>query len=56
MIIEKTECLRCGACIGVCPQVALKLTEHGIEVDKEKCTLCEICVKICPVGAINVKK
>jgi len=54
--IDKEKCLKCGACVGVCPFLALELKENGIVNDKKKCTLCGICEKVCPVGAIKVKK
>jgi len=54
--IKKDQCLRCGACVAVCPQGALTLTEHGVKVDSDKCVSCGICQKMCPVGAIEVNK
>ncbi len=54
--ISKEKCLRCGACVGVCPFLALELSEQGIVFFKEKCTLCGICEKVCPVGAIKVSR
>ncbi|MBU5575259.1 MAG: 4Fe-4S binding protein [Candidatus Aenigmatarchaeota archaeon] len=54
--INKNKCLRCGACVSVCPKIALELSEHGIENNKNLCNLCGICEKICPVGAIKVNK
>ncbi len=54
--IDKEKCLRCGACVSVCPFIALNMNEHGLKNDKEKCTLCGICQRICPVAAIKVEK
>lgn len=54
--ITKERCLRCGACVSVCPVLALELRESGILNDSGKCTLCPICEKVCPVGAIRVEK
>ena len=54
--VDKKKCLRCGGCVGVCPQNALNLTENGLEVDEEKCIRCGICQKFCPVAAIKVEK
>jgi len=54
--IDKSKCLRCGACVSVCPKLALELTENGIVCDRKKCISCGACAKICPVGAIKVKK
>ncbi len=54
--ITKERCLRCGACVSVCPVLALELRESGILNDSGKCTLCPICERVCPVGAIRVEK
>ena len=54
--VNNKKCLRCSACVGVCPFGALEFTEHGIKQDKEKCTQCGICEKFCPVNAIKVTK
>ena len=53
--ISRELCARCGACVGVCPTLALELEERGIVHDSEKCVLCAICEKACPVGAIKVE-
>jgi heterodisulfide reductase subunit A-like polyferredoxin len=53
---DKDKCLRCGGCVGICPQDALELFEQGIAINKELCKECGICAKFCPVGALKVKK
>ncbi|UCD06925.1 MAG: 4Fe-4S binding protein [Candidatus Aenigmatarchaeota archaeon] len=53
---DKKKCLRCSACVGVCPKSALTLKEHGIECDGEKCNNCRLCEAFCPMGAIRVVK
>jgi len=53
--LNKEKCLKCGACVAVCPVGALELKNFP-ENDKEKCTLCGICQKACPVAAITVTK
>jgi electron transfer flavoprotein alpha subunit len=50
---DKKLCLRCSGCVGVCPQSALNLREHGIECN-DACTNCGICVSFCPVQAISL--
>lgn len=54
--IDRKKCLRCGACVGVCPELALDLKDNGIEHDREKCTECGICQKVCPSGSIRVER
>ncbi len=54
--IDNEKCLKCGACVGVCPKIALELSEHGLFCDKNLCNLCGICERVCPVGAIKVEK
>ena len=49
---DRKKCLRCSACVGVCPQSALTLREHGIECSG-KCNDCGLCIVFCPVGAIS---
>lgn len=53
---DRNKCLRCGGCVGVCPKLALELTEQGIEHDDNLCIYCGICDEFCPVKAIKVEK
>jgi|GEM_PF-475594 len=52
---EKSKCLRCSGCVGVCPRSALTLTEHGIVCDS-RCNNCKICINFCPMGAISLNE
>jgi ferredoxin len=47
--IEK--CGYCGACVSVCPNDVLELTECEIIVNA-KCEDCGICTVVCPLGAL----
>ena len=40
-------CRRCGHCLAVCPEKALRMEEDGVHVDRSRCTVCEKCVWIC---------
>lgn len=53
MRVDRSRCLYCGGCVGVCPVLALELEETILTVDEGKCTRCGFCVKFCPVGAIR---
>ena len=49
MIVDKTVCMHCGACVGTCPQNAMFLHETWIEF-LENCNECAI-AKVCPTQA-----
>ncbi|MCD6549840.1 4Fe-4S binding protein [Candidatus Micrarchaeota archaeon] len=54
--IDTDKCIYCGACVGVCPVLALRLKDVVVEWDPEKCVYCGNCEQICPAGAIKVIK
>ena len=56
MLVERSMCMWCGACVGSCPKNAITLHETLIEVDDEKCIRCGICTRICPVGALTLEE
>ncbi len=43
----KKFCQRCGGCIEVCKQGALRLIDHEVTIDREKCIQCFNCVEAC---------
>ena len=45
-------CMKCGACIGECPEKALGWDELGVVVSGA-CNNCGRCVSICPTGALR---
>jgi ferredoxin len=53
--VNKSKCCWCGACVSVCPTLALNLAETRIQVFNEKCIKCGFCVSICPVAALSEK-
>lgn len=54
---DPEKCCYCGACVGVCPTLALELEEAvRITYHKDKCINCLACVKVCPVGAMKQVK
>lgn len=53
MEVDSSLCLRCGACVGVCPFDAIEASDTNVRPN-ERCTDCGICRKICPMGAIRI--
>jgi pyruvate formate lyase activating enzyme len=48
---EARKCIRCLACLEVCPSGALQDGQDGLHRDREKCTACGACVEACPSQA-----
>jgi ferredoxin len=51
MKVDDSLCIRCGACVSVCPLDAIEATDTRVW-SNERCTDCKICEKVCPLGAI----
>ena len=51
--IDSKKCLKCQACVSVCPNEALSFDGDKIVVDMKKCTNCGTCIDTCPAGAIE---
>lgn len=50
------QCIRCRACLGVCPSDALWADEEGdtfIWINRQRCTKCGLCVQACPTTALS---
>jgi ferredoxin len=54
--VDRDKCIYCGACVGVCPKMAIVLEENIIKIDATKCVECMICAKACPMNAIKKKE
>lgn len=54
VVIDKTKCIGCGACVVECPVEALDLVDGLVVVDPEKCIDCGKCVKVCPANALSL--
>lgn len=53
-ILEHDKCTGCGACLNVCPKMAIIMIpdKEGFEqpvIDQNKCIDCGLCQKVCPV-------
>jgi ferredoxin len=46
-------CCYCGACVAVCPTLALELAEKQLIVRTELCNKCGNCLITGPVGALT---
>ena len=46
-LVRSSRCIRCGACVEVCPQQGISLDESGIQTDRDRCTRCGECVAVC---------
>lgn len=41
-------CNHCGACIGICPTGAIRLTDGKVQYDRSVCCGCDACIRACP--------
>lgn len=54
LVHDKSKCLKCAGCVGLCPQMALDMYGLDLQIDHEKCTRCGLCTRGCPVGALQI--
>ena len=54
--VERDQCVKCAACIKMCPKKVITMKPKGIAFDYSKCIACFCCQEICPNAAIKVKK
>jgi uncharacterized protein (DUF362 family)/Pyruvate/2-oxoacid:ferredoxin oxidoreductase delta subunit len=54
VFVEK-KCIRCGACVDICPADALEI-DGMVKIDYEKCIRCFCCHEVCPEDAIRIKR
>ena len=54
VVVDKTKCIGCGACIVECPIEALDLIDGLAVVDPEKCKDNGSCVLVCPTNALDL--
>ncbi len=45
-------CIKCDACLGICPVEAISSGEDMNVIDKDVCLSCGACASECPVEAI----
>ncbi|MFX0100201.1 MAG: 4Fe-4S binding protein [Candidatus Hodarchaeota archaeon] len=55
-IVDENLCVRCNACVTVCPVAAIEADDEGkITVNEVACKGCGMCMPICPTSAIQLK-
>ncbi|MFQ6749311.1 MAG: 4Fe-4S binding protein [Clostridia bacterium] len=55
-MIDKNQCIMCGACVSACPHGAITFGEDGYpQINPQLCTKCGTCQAICPVCAIDIE-
>jgi pyruvate formate lyase activating enzyme len=51
LFYSESECIRCGSCVGECPQRAIRETADGLVFERGRCRVCGRCVERCYAGA-----
>lgn len=51
LMIRPVRCTRCGRCVQICPQHAIKSQNGRIERDLSRCVVCGTCIEPCPADA-----
>lgn len=52
--VDHAECIRCGACVDICPVNALSMSgpdDAAVVRDGDLCMGCAACIHVCPTGA-----
>ena len=52
-VIEKSDCVNCGACEPECPVEAISEKDGARIIDPDLCTDCGACVDACPADCIT---
>lgn len=47
------DCLRCEACLNICPKLAISHTEKEMVIDRSRCDRCWKCIDICPTNSMR---
>lgn len=52
-VINKDDCIQCGACEAECPESAIIDSDGEFVVDASLCKDCGSCAEVCPNNAIS---
>lgn len=52
IVVQKENCIGCGACISICPVGAIEFEANGKAEIGENCIACGACISECPVKCI----
>ena len=52
IVVQKENCIGCGACISICPVGAIEFEANGKAEIGENCIVCGACISECPVKCI----
>ena len=50
-----SKCVKCNACVRICPAQAMTMGKDKVEIDYEKCIRCFCCHELCPHEAMDTK-
>jgi len=53
--VTELECSRCGACVDVCAEAAIRLPDdaHRPGITRDRCLACGQCFRVCPTGTLE---
>ena len=52
---SKSKCIKCNACVKLCPAKAMTMGKERVEIDYDKCIRCFCCHELCPHDAMETK-
>jgi 2-oxoacid:acceptor oxidoreductase delta subunit (pyruvate/2-ketoisovalerate family) len=55
-VVDSKKCLKCGICMGYCPEGILGKPGETPDIDYDYCKGCGICAAECPAKAIHMER
>lgn len=55
IVVNKSKCIGCEACIKKCPVEAIELLEKVAQINEQRCIKCKACIRYCLLDAIDIK-